>query len=77
MPESGRPLMLTPMVFPAMSFLELRKSYDAAFHKLAGLGFAECRPSGFGLKDRGSKGAATRYDSPARSLPIALYMGQS
>ena len=24
-----------------------------------------------------SKGAATRYDSPARSLPIALYMGQS
>ena len=23
------------------------------------------------------KGAATRYDSPARSLPIALYMGQS
>ena len=24
-----------------------------------------------------TKGAATRYDSPARSLPIALYMGQS
>ena len=24
-----------------------------------------------------SKGAATRYDSPVRSLPIALYMGQS
>ena len=24
-----------------------------------------------------SKGAATRYDSPARSLPIDLYMGQS
>ena len=24
-----------------------------------------------------AKGAATRYDSPARSLPIALYMGQS
>ena len=26
---------------------------------------------------RASKGAATRYDSPARSLPIDLYMGQS
>ena len=24
-----------------------------------------------------SKGAATRYDSPARSLPIALYLRQS
>ena len=24
-----------------------------------------------------TKGAATRYDSPARRLPIALYMGQS
>ena len=24
-----------------------------------------------------TKGSATRYDSPARSLPIALYMGQS
>ena len=23
-----------------------------------------------------AKGAATRYDSPAQSLPIALYMGQ-
>ena len=26
---------------------------------------------------RRSKGAATRCDSPALSLPIALYMGQS
>ena len=24
-----------------------------------------------------AKGAATRYDSPTRSLPISLYMGQS
>ena len=30
-------------------------------------------PRGIG----GPKGAATRYDSPARSLPIALCMGQS
>ena len=46
---------------------------DAAYDQFLG----SIKQSETVAKPRRTKGAATRYDSPARSLPIALYMGQS
>ena len=62
--------------FSVQSMHKLNVAYNNAFRFMHHLP-TYCSASLMFVVNRVPKGAATRYDSPARSLPIALYMGQS